>query len=368
MAVVESAYRYPVLPQTILPYEKNRARDEDFDKSSTRYILDEAIKSPEWKNFSWHGFRLVGQGEPYATCGKWGVKGCLNSHLHNGQGNYFEPYQKFCGRPSCSSCIEAWSNQEANRATKRHARRIEVLGGKASHVIFSPPDSMIGEDYKKIESEFRKIAKRVGVTGNCEVFHPARFDGKKMIPIPSPHFHGVSYGWFSGEEISKINKESGWVVKKIRTLQNEGDIFALIKYLLSHAGLHQRLITLKSGKKSMRTQHTVKWTGDVSYRKLKVEKEAKEPKNCPGCNEELVRLVLKEGFLVFQTIPPPNNFVGFSHFNGFELVKTFDKTTYYNENWTKVRLEESDEIEAKLEASVTGKKTSYFCQRLESFN
>lgn len=365
--------RYPVLPQSIAgqalrPQIVDVPEDlEKFDRSSTRYILDEAIKSDDWKKFQWNGFRLVGQDLPYATCGYWSVRGCLNKHKHDGKGNYFEPYKKSCNRPSCSVCIESWANGEANRATKRHATRIRLLGGKASHVIFSPPAELLKLDYKELQKQFRKLAKKFGVTGNCEVMHPARFSTKKMVPFASPHFHGIAYGWFDFDQSKIINSETGWVIKKIRTIKDEGEIFSITKYILTHAGIRQKIVKYKSGKTGVRTMHTVKWTGDISYRKLKVEKEPRKEHNCPECNDELQRLQLKEGIIGLDRPPPPSKLLGFSGYDGFELVKTFDKSKYYDDNWNVVKLEEDKKREALLEASITGKKTSYYCQRIEKF-
>lgn len=340
---------------------------DSLNKSSTKYIFEEAIHHPSWFTFLWNGFRLVGQAEPYRTCSKWSILGCLNSNLHNGKGNYFQPYKKSCSRPSCCECVESWANREANRATRRHVKRIKVLGGKASHVVFSPPPCSVSWDFKTIDIEFKKIAKAIGMTGASVIFHPARFHNQKMIPYASPHFHAIAYGWFNGQMISKVAEEKGWTIKKIRTIKNEGEIFATIKYLLSHAGIRQKVIETKKGTKQLRTNHTVRWLGDVSYRKLKVEKEEKEGRNCPECSFELQRLRLKDGLSRLDRPPPPSELLGFCHCNAFELVDTFEKSQHYDDSWNEVKSESKIERDAFLEASITGKKTSYFCRRLEEF-
>jgi len=309
--------RYPALSPSIALLNSEPKNNKT---SSTKYVFEEAIHHPSWSVFSWNGFRLPGQSEPYRTCSKWSIRGCLNSHLHNGKGNYIQPYKKNCSRSCCRVCAEAWANREANRATRRHAKRIKVLGGKASHVIFSPPPCAVSWDYETIDGEFKKIGKEVGMTGASVIFHPARFHDKKMIPYASPHFHTVAYGWFDGNKIAKIAKEKGWTIKKIRTIKDEGEIFATIKYLLSHAGIRQKVIETKKGKKQLRTSHTVRWLGDVSYRKLKVEKEEKEDRVCPECKFELQRLRLKEGLSLLDRPPPPNELLGFCHCDAFEVA------------------------------------------------
>ena len=354
-----SAIGYPALPPS-------NGLDH-IGKSSTEYIFNEAIHHPSWFAFSWDGFRLVGQSEPYRTCKKWSVLGCLNSHFHNGKGNYFQPFKKSCSRSSCSECVESWANREANRATRRHTKRMKVLGGKPNHVVFSPPPCAVSCDYKTIDKEFKKIAKEIGMTGASVVFHPARFHEKKMIPYASPHFHTVAYGWFDGEKIAKIAKEKGWTVRKIRTIKNEVEIFATIKYLLSHAGIRQKIIETRKGTKQLRTNHTVRWLGDISYRKLKVEKEDKEERICPECSFELQRLRLREGLSVLDRPPPPRELFGFSYCNAFEVVKTFEKSQYYDDFWNEIKDESKIEREVMLEVSITGKKTSYYCKRLEEF-
>jgi len=358
-----SSVRYPALPPTI----QKSSEPESFNKSSTKYLFEEAIHYPSWSLFLWNGFRLPGQSEPYRTCNKWSVLGCLNSHLHHGKGNYFRPYKKSCCRPSCSVCVEPWANREANRATRRYVTRIKQKGGKPSHVVFSPPPCSVSWDFKTMDSEFKKISKEVGMTGASVIFHPARFDDQKLNPYPSPHFHTIAYGWFDGKKIAKVADEKGWTVKKIRTIKNEGEIFATIKYLLSHAGIRQKVIETKKGTKQLRTSHTVRWLGDVSYRKLKVEKEEKEERVCPECQSELQRLRLKDGLSLLDRPPPPERLLGFYHCDVFEAVDTFEKSYHYDNFWKEIKSESKMEREALLEFSVTGKKTSYYCQRLEGF-
>ncbi|QMU54600.1 MAG: hypothetical protein GKS07_06745 [Nitrosopumilus sp.] len=363
MTLTFTTLGYPALPPSI----QITLQSEHANKSSTKHIFEESIRQSSWSNFSWNGFRLPGQGEPYRTCNKWSVIGCLNSYLHNGKGNYFQPYKKTCSRSSCSECVEAWANKQANRAVRRHVKRMKVLGGKTSHVVFSPPLSAVSWDYKKMDSEFKRIAKQVGMTGASVIFHPARFDKQKTTPYASPHFHTVAYGWFDGEAISKVAREKGWTVKKIRTIKTEGEIFATIKYLLSHTGIKQKIIETKKGTKQLRTSHTVRWIGDVSYRKLRVEKEEKEERVCPECQFELQRLRLKDGLSLLDRPPPPSELLGFSHCNAFEVVDTFEKSIHYDDLWREVKDESKMEREALLESSVTGKKTSFYCQRLEEF-
>lgn len=100
------------------------------------------------------------------------------------------------------------------------------------------------------------------------IFHPFRFqDKKKSMPYVSPYFHLLVYGHVTNT--TEFYNKTKWNIKNLGDLKTNKDIFTCTRYLLSHAGV-------KKG------THTVRYLGDISYRKLKVEKEGKIP-HCPYC-------------------------------------------------------------------------------------
>ena len=95
----------------------------------------------------------------------------------------------------------------------------------------------------------------------------------------SPHFHLIVYGKVTNTT-EFYNKSGGWFIKNKGDLKTEIDIFNCVRYMLSHAGI-------KKG------SHSIRYLGDISYRKLKVEKEP--PSNqCPYCELPLT---------VFRIVP-----------------------------------------------------------------
>ena len=68
---------------------------------------------------------------------------------------------------------------------------------------------------------------------------------------------------------TEFHNKTKWTIKNLGDLETDKDIFTCTRYLLSHAGV-------KKG------THTVRYLGDISYRKLKVEKESNIP-HCPYC-------------------------------------------------------------------------------------
>jgi len=160
------------------------------------------------------------------------------------------------------------------------------------------------------------VMARVGITGAIIVLHPFRFDGKKAAPVTSPHYRLIASGWIEGA--MTVHAATGWVTKKIRTLGKEGEVFGVIKYVLTHAGV-------KDGR------HAVTYTGLLHYSKLKLEPEEPEPSQCPYCPLELMQLRLT---VEAQDRPPPfeEGFVGLVSYGCLELIDDFDFHVY-GEGW-----------------------------------
>ena len=88
--------------------------------------------------------------------------------------------------------------------------------------------------------------------------------------------------------------------------------------MLSHAGVRSRT-------------HAIRYLGDISYRKLKVEKEPFEH-NCPYCDLPLriFRIKLDENHK-----PPPIDYVGLWDSDCFEAIDPYDpevKIPFYEKN------------------------------------
>ena len=133
-----------------------------------------------------------------------------------------------------------------------------------------------------MKKELYRILKRVGAIGGASIFHPYRFNEIEQLWFYSPHFHIVGFGWIDGTQ-ELYNKE-GWIVK------NKGireSVFGTLHYQLSHCGIKKGV-------------HSLVWFGDLSYSKLKMEKEP-ETNVCPICNAKL-RPVYYYGLL---GAPPP---------------------------------------------------------------
>jgi len=145
--------------------------------------------------------------------------------------------------------------------------------------------------FKKIN---RHVRKAVGVTAAVEIFHPWRFDKPNgMKPYFSPHYHNICFGGVDGKVVSELSRNYGIVVTKINTLRDEGSIFKLTKYLLSHAGTRPRT-------------HGVVYTGAISYSKLKLLHEPTESLQCPYCPMMLKPGRIPDDKMPYLTgIPPP---------------------------------------------------------------
>lgn len=119
-----------------------------------------------------------------------------------------------------------------------------------------------------MKKEAYRILKKVGAIGGAMIFHPFRFNDLEQFWYYSPHFHILGFGWIDGTQ-ELYNKE-GWIVKN-KGLRNS--VFGTFLYQLSHCGIKERT-------------HSLVWFGDLSYSKLKMEKEP-ETDICPLCRAKL---------------------------------------------------------------------------------
>jgi len=286
---------YPVNPQS------TQEINDFTPKSSTRFVLDFAIKQKSWQLAIWMGYILPGQTHKLLSCGKFGLLICKNHTQHPESKDYAIGYRKKCFRSGCPLCVEAWANRMAGRVAKRVWTYVDHLfdTGYAYpnpfSFVVSFPESMYDYDVKKLKKVLRMAKKAVGITASVDILHPWRFDKKNnMAPYVSVHYHGIGFGGINGKAVDKLYQDYGIVVKKLRTLKTESGVFVTAKYNLSHAGVKART-------------HALTYTGDLSYNSKVIHvTDDESPPKCPHCPLELKpgRIPLKR--LPFLTgIPPP---------------------------------------------------------------
>jgi hypothetical protein len=273
---------YPAYSQTI-----------QVEQTSYQNYIEQAKDSKEWKHANFEGFVLPAQGQAKAYCNKWISYGCDNIKQHPRNQHYAEHTLKTCKVAHCPLCFESWIARQANRTTKRLSKFLEKRRFNFRHVVLSPPPNQAQNmSHPSLKKWLQTVLKVANIQTACVVFHPFRFqDKKKSIPYDSPHFHLLVYAHITNTP--EFYNKTKWNIKNLGDLKTDKDIFTCVRYLLSHAGV-------KKG------THTVRYLGDVSYRKLKVEKEGLIP-HCPYCN-----LPLRIFSINFDSKhePPPIDHVG----------------------------------------------------------
>jgi hypothetical protein len=298
-------YSYPAYPQSNQaflefdlqqkdPLEKETYQEDNIIQLSNyqNYVF-QAQSSKYWKDAEFEGFRLPAQGQAKAYCMKWVSWGCDNTKQHPHGKHYAEHENKTCKVANCPKCFESWINRQANRSTKRFTKYLEDKTFNFRHIILSPPqDKAKNMSYPQLKKWLSFALKRANIKTCAIVFHPFRFQDKnKSKPYVSPHFHLLVYGKVTNT--TEFFNKTQWLIKNKGNMKNEIDIFNCVRYLLSHAGIRERT-------------HAVRYLGDISYRKLKVEKEPYEH-NCPYCNLPLTIFFIKKSN---KSRPPPIDQVG----------------------------------------------------------
>jgi len=283
-------------------------------KSNFRYYIDVARFSSNWKQAYYDGFRLPAQGTRYQICKKYIYFGCKNREYHPENKDYIESQQYHCKKSSCPLCVEQWIIREANRVTLRLEKYRKLFKQELKHVVLSPPqDQVQNMSYEKLKTWFSSTLKRAGIRDCMVVFHPFRFrDTKKLDPYFSPHFHLITSNYLTNT--TEFYNKTKWTIINKGNLKTDTDIFNCARYMLSHAGVRKGT-------------STTRWFGNMSYRKLKVEKE---PKSlfCPYCESHLVILCLNP---VRKHEPPPIDHVGLYHSDVFDLVDAnADKIPFFD--------------------------------------
>jgi len=264
-------------------------------------------------NWNWieeDGYKFPATGEPHIDCGMWKTRGCLNVENHRklGYGNkiFAKQYRSSCYRPRCSVCYYWWIIRQANRSTRRIREYARCNRRQAFHIVFSIPLS----DYSLSMKEWRKklsiIMKELGMYGGAAVFHAFRKYKDENRYYFSPHFHVIGFGDIRGK-IPELYEKYHWVIVYLDVRKS---VFQTFCYLLSHAGI-------KKGQRSLI------WMGELSYGKLKLEKEP-ETNLCPCCGVKLVA-IFKDGY--DKDVRPDKYFEGFVDPDGWYAVKDGEPPT-----------------------------------------
>lgn len=187
------------------------------------------------------------------------------------------------------------------------------------HIILSPPTEAKDQDYPSLKKWLDFALKKANIKTAAVVFHPFRFqDNKKSMPYVSPHFHLLVYGRITNT--TEFYNKTNWLIKNKGDLGSEIDVFNCVRYLLSHAGVRKRT-------------HAVRYLGDISYRKLKIEKEPNSH-NCPYCDLPLRIFKIK---FDQNTPPPPIDLIGLWDSNCFEPIDGFSYKYRTNKKGKRVK-------------------------------
>ncbi len=258
-----------------------------YPASKRSEIFEQMHDSTNWYTIEQDDWHLPATKEAHDWCGQWSTMGCLNVKAHENteaHGKAFvKTFQRSCYRAVCEVCYKKWMARESNKSTRRIEKYEKKSGKHAKHIIVSVPKWEYGKSKKELAKECYKILKQVGCIGGTTIFHPFRYNKDFREWCYSPHFHVIGFGWI--ECVVENYQRNGWIVK------NKGvrdSTFATIYYQLSHAGIKKN-------------NHTLVWFGDLSYSKLKVEKEDSEKNVCPYCHAKLRHV---EPYGLFSTKPP----------------------------------------------------------------
>jgi hypothetical protein len=278
---------------------KNHSLFEYLDPASkqsnlqkVRNFVDEKKFLTNWETIEHDGWKLIATQEQHDWCGMWQTLGCLNheKHFQLGKGRrvYIKQYQRSCYRSSCKECYPKWIARQANVGTQRIEKFKELSKRQSIHLLLSVHQSDYGLSYKELKKKVKQILDIIEFDGGAVVFHPFRFSKTSKRWFYSPHFHIVGFGW--RRFILRGYGKFGWFVKDLGIRES---VFQTFCYLLSHCGIRKGT-------------HTVSWMGQLSYSKLKVEKEHKITE-CPICGADFLPVYYNG---VHPVVPPDKHFEG----------------------------------------------------------
>jgi len=286
------------LKQTLYP-ALTQSNFENYVKSAraTKIIVDEQGNIHRgvtyWSQAFFDEFVLPAQGQSKPYCKKWISYGCNNTKQHPKGKHYAEHEQKTCKTAHCPKCFVSWINRQANRSTRRFMKFSKNKQFSFRHIVLSPPQERAKTmTYNELKKWLENALKVANIKTCAIVFHPFRFqDREKVQPYNSPHFHLLVYGKVTNT--TEFYSKTQWLIKNKGDMKTDVDIFNCVRYLLSHAGVRKRT-------------HVIRYLGDISYRKLKVEKEPKYH-FCPYCELPLTIFFIRSSP---KSLKPPIDYVG----------------------------------------------------------
>ena len=358
------AYSQTILDSVILKIPISKIEPSE-NKTAYQNYVQQATSSKHW-NIDFDGFGLVAQGRSYQYCMKWNSLGCDNIKEHPRNQHYAEHTLKTCKTSHCPLCFESWIARQANRTARRLQKFLKNRKFKFRHIVLSPPPNQ-NYDEHSLKKWLKTVMEVANIQTACVFFHPFRFNKDKSIPYESPHFHLLAYGHITNT--TEFYNKTKWTIKNLGNLETDKDIFTCTRYLLSHTGV-------KKGRSAVR------YLGDISYRKLKVEKDSVIP-HCPYC-----KLPLRIFSINFDSKhePPPIDHVGLWNPSCFSPV--FDngndtKIPFYQMNddskgyseeliysfveLVHIRLNSHKIVEHKYFYNQLKFKTALICQTITSF-
>ena len=382
---ISSTVRYPAFPQTNLEDFTDLVRMEALELAQNSRIELKHLQKPDlskddlsntnflyllaqeatWKTMmDYEGYKLPGTLDPYPTCGKFRFTMCPVD-------NFVRRIKHHCNRLGCSVCVR----EAGKRAAKKIQRRIWLYGLMVrqmtnmrknplpSHVIESIPANDIFWTWSKskqnrILNEMRKIA---GITSGVEIRHLWRFQEGKVEPYLGIHNHLVVYGWINGTASKEIREKFGVnvIYNKVHngTLRSREDVFLVAYYLLSHCAIKNN-------------KHSLRWFGDLSYRKISnselkkfrddifliEDDEIEKSKSCKICGEKMFPAKINKKYFNWTSfIPPPDELdAGCIVANGlFTLIEFFnEKMVFYDHDYGEIYHKTRRELEQeRLEQS-----------------
>jgi len=310
------------------------------------FSLPLAILPPSLNSEPWS---LPGHGKPQEECGKIGFIGCPELALDPAWispekaaiKHDIKKFRHSCDEASCPKDYENWSTLAAHRVMERFdaAAKLQYIKHKnlLKHIISSPPRACDAWSIERLRAHSYRALKATGCKGGVSIFHPFRWrcsicgldeescecDGESAgVWYWSPHFHIIGHGWIEGT-VDHYAK-TGWVIKNLGLRAN---LFATLKYQLSHAGvwmddetssqggscaetvgkggaqeeekgaeeeeLGERILPIAKGRGGKKLSIT--WFGDLAYNMLAVKHEKFE-QLCSTCGEKYVILEIDSGF------------------------------------------------------------------------
>ena len=370
---------YPALTQSNFG-NPNNFKNYVKSAKATRIIVDEHGNihrgATYWSQASFDGFVLPAQGQSKPYCKKWISYGCHNTKQHPRGKHYAEHEQKTCKIAFCPLCFESWINRQANRSARRFAKFAKDKKYFFRHIVLSPPKERAKTmTYNELKKWLEYALKVANIKTCAIVFHPFRFlDNERIQPYVSPHFHLLVYGKITNT--TEFYNKTQWIIKNKGEMKTDVGVFNCMRYLLSHAGVRKRT-------------HVIRYLGDISYRKLKVEKELK-CHVCPYCELPLTVFFIRNSP---KSKKPPINYVGLWEPDNFfpyypsddthnekgipfyelrhgtkddtdyweDLIYSFEDILYVKTNLPKIQ-------DRKYEISQTRFVSSLNCQKLDTFS